>query len=284
MKTTILLLLITLSVIKLNAQNPDITGDTLLCPNSNGTAYVIDPVYDNYQWYYKYWFTTDDFIPIDGATDPVFVYDWFTYDQALLKVVVELNGQVYESDTLQIDSYAWLPIYYMAEMGEGVTYDPLTEIYTLEPGAVLPVSINNPPYDTLIQWYKDGNPIPGADTSSYVITSEGTYWATAAPSFCPNNSSTTFNIVVAIAVKVPVVDKGSLKIYPNPAAGSINLEVPGDKQFTGYSIIDLSGKVLRGGNVSGTHMNVSLNGLEKGHYLFRLDGINESATGTFIVN
>jgi hypothetical protein len=284
MKTTILLLLISLSVIKLNAQNPDITGDTLLCPNTNGTAYVIDPIYDSYQWFYKYWFTSDDFVPIEGATESVFVYDWYTYDQALLKVLVTLDGQTYESDTLQIDSWAWLPIFFMTELGPGVTFDPVTETYILEEGASFSATINNPPYDTLTQWYRNGDSIPGADSSTLVISAEGTYWATAAPSFCPNSSSTTLPINVTMAVGVPVVDKGILMVYPNPTAENITIQTPQGADYTEYFIMDLSGRVLMNGKVTGKSTVISLDGLTKGHYLLRMQGKESSASGAFVVN
>ena len=283
MKTTILLLLISLSFIKLNAQNPDITGDTMLCPNTNGTAYVIDPVYDTYQWFYKYWFTSDDFVPIEGTTESVFVYDWYTYDQALLKVLVTLDGQTYESDTLQIDSWAWLPIYFMTELGPGVTFDPLTETYILEEGASFSVTINNPPYDTLTQWYRNGDSIPGADSSTYVISAEGTYWATAAPSFCPNSISTTLPINATMAVGVPVVDRGILMIYPNPTAENITIQSPAGTEYDDYSITDLSGRILRTGKVNGKSMTISLDGFTKGHYLLRMSGKESSASGAFVV-
>lgn len=284
MKTTILLLLISLSFIKLNAQNPDITGDTMLCPNTNGTAYVIDPIYDTYQWFYKYWFTTDEFVPIEGATESVFVYDWYTYDQALLKVVVTLDGQTYESDTIQIDSYAWLPIYFITELGPGVTFDPLTETYILDEGASFSVTLNNPPYDTLIQWYRNGDTIPGADSSTLIISDDGTYWGTAAPSFCPNSSSTTLPIMVTMAVSVPVVDKGILMVYPNPSAENITIQTPAGADYNEYSIMDLSGRILMSGKVTGKSTVISLEGLSKGHYLLRMSGKESSASGAFVVN
>src|SRR5690606_6853911 len=107
-------------------------GDVMLCPDSNGTASVTSTtVYDTYQWYYKYWFTSDEFQAIDGADSATFTYDWDTYDQALLKVVTTLDGTTYESNTIQIDSYNWASLFLSYELGENVTFDSDTEVFTL---------------------------------------------------------------------------------------------------------------------------------------------------------
>jgi hypothetical protein len=70
---------------------------------------------------------SDDFVAIEGATESTFTYDWYTYDQALLKVIATLDGVDYESNIIQIDSWAWLPIYFMYELTPDVTFDPETE-------------------------------------------------------------------------------------------------------------------------------------------------------------
>src|SRR6478672_5674323 len=109
MKTILLFLFTGVFAISATAQAPTISGDTMLCPNTSGTASITtDMPYDSYQWYWRYWFTSDPFVAISGADAASFTYDWFTYDQAQLKVVVTLNGQTYESNVIQIDSYAWV--------------------------------------------------------------------------------------------------------------------------------------------------------------------------------
>src|SRR5690606_27447691 len=88
-------------------QSPVIAGDVVLCPNTARTATVTTGItYDSYQRYYKYWFLEDDFEAIEGATSDSFTYDWFTYEQAIVKVVVTLDGVTYESNSTQRDSYS----------------------------------------------------------------------------------------------------------------------------------------------------------------------------------
>jgi hypothetical protein len=283
MKTIFLLSVFLISITNLSAQtNPDIEGDTMLCPDTEGTAYVTNPVFDTYQWYFKYWFLPDEFMPIEGATESTFTYDWYTYDQALLKVIATLDGQPYESDTLQIDSYAWLPIFTMYELTEGVTFDPETETFILEEGAEFPVSINNPPYDTLIQWYRDGDSIEGATNATYVITDAGTYYATAAPSFCPGSISTTLPMVVTMAVDIPLIEPDVAGIYPNPASDELNIDLTGNTQFRNIIIMDLSGRIIMQSPVETGINKVAVQSLKSGIYLVKLKGDSVETTGRFI--
>ncbi len=283
MRTIILLPLLLISFLTLNAQtNPDIEGDTMLCPDTEGTAYVTNPVFDTYQWYFKYWFLQDDFVPIEGATGPTFTYDWFTYDQALLKVIATIGGQSFESDTLQIDSYAWLPIFTMYELGDGVTFDPETETFILDEGAEFPVSINNPPYDTLIQWYRDGDSIEGATNATYVIRDAGTYYATAAPSFCPGSISTSMPMVVTMAVDVPLIDPATASIYPNPAIDELNIDLPNNSTFKEFMILDLSGRIIMQKPIVSGVNKVAIDELNRGIYLIKLKGDSVQTTKRLI--
>src|SRR5690606_703582 len=194
MKTTLLFLFFT----TLSISQPVITGDLLLCPNGSGTATVTgSTVYDSYEWQYKYWFTSDPFVAIPGANGPSFTYDWDLYDQALLKVVVTLDGDTFESNTLQIDSHAWVGLPVGHEVGDNVTFDPNSEGFLLCDGTTFISELFNP-YTANIQWYKDGMPISGANSMQYEIASAGTYYVTAAPAFCPDNTSTSLPITVAI--------------------------------------------------------------------------------------
>lgn len=190
----LLLILLCLAPILTKAQAPTIEGDTMLCPYTDGTASITnDMEYDTYQWYSKYWFTSDDFEPIDGATGASFTYDWYTYDQSLFKVVVTLDGETYESNTITIDSYAWAGLIVMTETSDDVTFNPDQGYYICE-GSTITNTIQLP-YN-VVQWYKDGVAIEGATDPTYTITTAGTYHAVAAPDFCPNSTTNTLPIVV----------------------------------------------------------------------------------------
>ena len=57
MKSTLTLFIVFFNTLIALAQNdPVISGDIMLCPESNGNASITnDETYDSYQWYFKYW-------------------------------------------------------------------------------------------------------------------------------------------------------------------------------------------------------------------------------------
>jgi len=150
------------------AQPPVIEGDVMLCPYTNGTANVTNDVtYTTYQWYSKYWFTDDPFVAIPNATSASFTYDWMTYDQSLLKLVVTLNGVELESNQIQIDSYQWASLLVSTTTSGNVVRGEYP-IYLMCEGGTLTNTVLSP--YTNAQWYRDGVAIEGATNLSYTIT------------------------------------------------------------------------------------------------------------------
>jgi hypothetical protein len=250
MKKILLLLFFSCGLSILSAQNPQIQGDLMLCPWTNGTATVTDQAYDTYQWYYKYWFTSDPYVAISGATSDSFTYDWYTYDQALLKVVVTLGGETYESNEIQIDSYAWASLFIVNEMNSSVSVDGNNGNFLLCQGGSFNNTINSP-YNTNIQWYKDDVAIPGANDISYLITEPGSYYVEAAPDFCPNSSSSNQGMPMVVewdtncnlSIENPTLSN-AINMYPNPVTHTLLLDIHQNTTLESYTIIDNLGKVL----------------------------------------
>lgn len=61
-----------------------------------------------------------------------------------------------------------------------------------------------------------------------------------------------------------------LKIFPNPASESLNVELPGIKDELTYQIIDINGKVAKTGRLIPTVNIIPLNGLASGQYVLRI--------------
>lgn len=274
------------------AQAPQIEGDTMLCPWTNGTASVINQhEYDSYQWYSKFWFTDDEFVAIDGATEASFTYDWYTYDQSLFKVVVTLNGETYESNTIQIDSYAWAGLVVGAELNDNVTTDPENGNYVLCQGGSFTASIFMP-YSYGIQWYRDGEPIEGANQMSYTITGEGEYYVVAAPEFCPDSSSSneTLPIIVTLnqdcelSVDNPKMEEVSL--FPNPVQANLSVSFGGITGISSYRVLDATGKVILNNTFSSgeNSTTIDVSSLSAGFYFLQLQGENKSTVKRFIKN
>jgi len=290
MKRILLLLFCLGSLQTALAQNPTISGDTMLCPWTDGTATITNGVtYDSYQWYFKYWFLDDPYEAISGATSASFTYDWYTYDQALFKVVAIKNGVTYESNEIQIDSYNWVGFNVSYPIDEEtMTYNPDTEGFYLCEGAT--VLLSTDPFFVNIEWYKDGELIPGETGNTYLITGEGSYHAVGHPGVCPNNSNTTIgqpivvtaNTECSLGIENP--EFASIKLYPNPAKDFLNLELGNSSDFTSYSIIDVTGKVLGTQNISAQNTQIPLNHLSNVFYILKLEGEKFSTTKKFVKN
>lgn len=271
MKTTLSFLFLMLCLHSGFAQAPVISGDTMLCPWTDGTASIEGTqVYDSYTWYYKYWFLPDEYVAIPGANGPSFTYDWYTYDQSLFKVVVTLGGNTYESNTIQIDSYAWVGMVVSNETGDNITFDPETESFALCDGTTMAVEIFNP-YSANIQWFKNDDPIPGANSMVYQISGPGTYTVTAAPPFCPNSTSTSLPITVTmnpncnLNVGNPDALAG-LTLYPNPAKDNVTLNLP-NKAIESVTVYNMAGQLVYSEKANIQTVTVPLNGFASGVYV-----------------
>lgn len=291
MKKLLLLIFCLGSLQSALAQSPVISGDTMMCPWTDGTATVTNGVtYDSYQWFYKYWFLNDEYEAIPGANSASFTYDWFTYDQSLFKVVAVLNGVTYESNTIQIDSYNWIGFNVSYQIDEDtMTYNPDTWGFYLCQGATVLLSTDS--FFTNIEWYKDGELIEGETGNTYLITGPGSYHAVGHPSVCPGNSNTTVGqpIVVSanpdctLGIDNPELADG-IKLYPNPAKETITLNLANNSLFSSYSIIDISGKILTIQNLTDSTNVIDVSQLANGFYILKLDGDRISTTKKFIKN
>ncbi|MFN3754020.1 T9SS type A sorting domain-containing protein [Flavobacterium sp.] len=291
MKKALLLIFCLIGFGTVSAQAPQITGDLMLCPWTNGTATVTNQPFDTYQWYSKFWFTDDPYVAIDGATQSSFTYDWYTYDQSLFKVVATLNGVTYESNVIQIDSYNWVGFTVATEINEFVTIDQNNGNMLLCPGGSFTASIFMP-YDSGIQWYKNGEPISGANQMEYLITGPGIYHVVAAPSFCPDSSSNNEFLPIVVDEDVNCNlgtnpnTREDFAIYPNPTRETLFLNLEANAKFTKYHIVDASGKVLNESNlISGQNTAaINVSNLSDGFYFIQLQGENSSTVKRFVKN
>jgi hypothetical protein len=286
----ILLFTFLLAGMGVKAQAPTIAGDTMLCPWTDGTAGIVEnTAYDSYQWYFKYWFLEDDFQPIDGADGPSFTYDWYTYDQAVFKVVVTQGDNTFESNTIQIDSWAWSGMTVIGEMGdpENVFFNPDTQSFELCEGTTYPNTVNSP-YTANIQWYKDDVAIDGATSATYEIHEAGTYYVRASPAMCPDqeeNVGQSMPIVVTMRADCTMGTKnpaaGIVALYPNPVHDVLTLELLPDSNFSEYVVIDVTGKILLNGKIN-DFPAINVAALATGTYLLKLNGDGGQATKKFI--
>ena len=286
MKKKLLSLIFLLASIMGNAQTPQITGDTVLCPNSNGTAVVTgSQTYDTYTWYWKYWFTSDEFQVVAGVSEPTFTYDWYTYDQALIKVVVTLNGNTYESNTIQIDSYNWLPIYTGFEDSDNITVAPDSGNVHLCAGTSFELQVFDP-FNTNIRWYRDGQFISGANTMILQVTEAGTYYVIALPGICPDNVSSTQGTPTVVVIddncNLEIEDPAQLTevaFYPNPVSTAMHLHLT---QPSAISIFNVAGQKVFSGITHNIQHQIDVSMLESGCYYMMVESGFERRSVKFI--
>lgn len=274
--------------------DPVIAGDVMLCPDTDGTAFVADGLitYDSYQWYVSSFFTNDVFTALEGATSDTFTYDWYTYDQARFKLVTTLGDQTFESNIIQIDSYNWTPLYFTVglndEATEGVTEDGENQIFLLCPGGEITNTVPEL-FSENIQWFRNGEPIEGANQQVYVVTEPGTYHVVASPSMCTGSSNSTANNPLLVGLN-PDCTAGinnpdaanAFTIYPNPTNNLLNVNVAQNAGFQNYAVYDVTGKKLLDGKIGTSLTTINVEGLAAGSYIVKLTGGQANATKMFI--
>ncbi len=284
MKTKLFLLFF-FSILKMEAQAPIITSDNILmCPYTEGTAEITNPTgYDEIQWYYKYWFLDTPFEPIEGANDLTFTYDWYTYDQAQIKVIVVKGGEVLESNIITIDSYAWSSLFVMYEPTEDMIFNPDTETLSICEGETLTLSINSP--YTVVRWYKDNELLEDETGTSLVVSEAGVYFVEAAPGFCPESFSNGLPMAFEfrncnMGLEKPITN--DFKIYPNPVKSNLTISLNSVIPNTLFEIYDSLGKVLKSGTISELETNIFIEDLSNGIYFIKIKNNDNSNSQSFI--
>ena len=114
------------------------------------------------------------------------------------------------------------------------------------------------------QWYLDGNPIFGASSVTYDATSAGDY-TVAVNNGCVTMSST--QTLTAESTSISHLSEDQMKIYPNPFNSTTVLNA---NDTYNYSISDLTGKIVKSGNVFKGDNLFDLSRLNRGMYILRL--------------
>jgi hypothetical protein len=265
---------------------PVIEGETLLCPQGNGTAMVVSgPTYDTYQWQFKFSFETE-YTDVEGATGPSFTYDQYNYAVTDIRVKVTFEGQTYYSNALFIDSIVF------AGLLVNHNYNPALVSIEFETGYFLlcgeEAQITNTvgaPY-TIVQWYKDGEPVEGATDTAFVITEPGQYYVVAAPDTCPDFVETLPTFTVAYNPECTAglgdVNSAAFSLYPNPANSTLNLSLPQSTTLENYTIVDVTGKTLMNGTLTGSAPSINIEALATGSYIIKVTGQTTQATKLFV--
>ena len=181
------LLLLSLPALRATAQcalNPTVTpNNLLLCPNTQDT--IRTQAFDTYQWY-------KDNVLLPGATKRYYVVDAYEDSGSEFKVAVAQGSCQDTSANVLVDGRAYAGVTVGMRGGAtGYATDPtngttiLCDSTRLFARDTLYLEMRLP-YTTNVQWYRNGQLLPGATSTKLTVSEPGDYDAQGSPATCPN--------------------------------------------------------------------------------------------------
>lgn len=200
-------------------------SDTFLCPDEKAIL-SLDSVYDAYFW-------------SNSTTDSVLIIS----DSGIYSVRVEAaNGCFGRSDTVKVNLASEYPRPLITKNGDTLS---------LRSG-------------NGVQWFRNGDSIPGAESGVYIVDSFGDYYAIILEeSGCLSKSDTVSIVFNSVNTVSELVEK----IYPNPFKERLVLAVEGPSLL---SITDLSGRVIWQGVTEGGAIELKTRDWLPGMYLLQV--------------
>lgn len=163
-----------------------VPNEVILCPDES--AALSTQPYDAYQWY-------KDGSPISGATGQTLVVQQFADAGSLFTVAATLDNCTAQSAGVLVDGWMFLLPYVIHGGDEPISTGPFGEQYFCE-GQTMTLTLA-PGYTENITWTRNGETMLDEHDPTLVITTSGSYSASAAPTVCPNS-------VMSIGVEVDV--------------------------------------------------------------------------------
>ena len=254
-----------------NAQcefDPTITGEVILCPDTNSTLSTQE--YDEYQWYRR-GFSDTDATPIDGETSQTLQVN--NPEDVLFYFSVEatLDGCTEFSPEVLLDGWVFIPVtvastgdFTVGNNGQSIVCEGDTMYFTI-----------NSPYNTNITWYKDGNPIIGDTTPILTVTTSGEYTVTGAPDICPDYVQS-----LGLILEVDVIECGTtvdenhgveniVDVYPNPANNQ--LQVKSEEEIHNIHFYNSFGQKRYSENILSKQKTIDITDFEKGMYFMEIN-------------
>lgn len=132
------------------------------------------------------------------------------------------------------------------------------------------------------QWYKNDVAITGATNTTYTITDAGVYKVKVNNSGCISPFSAAVNYVIT---GFEVADEKMLKLYPNPTADELVINLNGfdvDK-LVNVAVVDLMGRTLNQSTaLGGEEISFKVSQYNAGHYLVLASQGNRKIVRSFI--
>lgn len=137
------------------------------------------------------------------------------------------------------------------------------------------------PIDTAYtyQWYMNDTVISGANSTAYTYTESGNYYVVV---ILPNGDSLQSNTITVVFDTLPPtsilnVNNSVATVYPNPASEEITLQLLDAKYNNSpYSIINVTGKTILTGMLTGKTTAIDVSTLNAGVYFIKIGVENPS--------
>jgi len=250
--------------------NPTITPtNIMLCPGASDTLWT--QVYDAYQW-----FRDGQILPGDTLRYRVVS----TVDAgSQFSVRARLNGCDELAPPVLVDGWLFLlPVVQTVGLRD-----------TLCLGRDTLTLILRPPYTTSIQWTLNGQPIPGANDDTFLVTNTGDYCVSGAPEICPGFVQTLGVILSYTFIQcgqgTGMAHDGILDditLYPNPCRDMLYIDLGKTyDRAVPWRIFDGAGR-----NVSRGHIDlgegIDIRHLSPGSYFVELNIPNRVSRHRFV--
>ncbi len=150
-----------------------------------------------------------------------------------------------------------------------LTLNPPVSVTTTLSGTTITATAT--PSANAFQWLDcaTGNPIAGANTSSFIATMNGTYAVIASnPNGCADTSACV--AVTTVGLDELMLNE-SISVYPNPVVDEL-YAVSNGSEIIGYSVMDANGRIVLAKTNSDhvTEIHLLLKGISEGTYILEV--------------
>ncbi|KJF41723.1 discoidin domain-containing protein [Draconibacterium sediminis] len=92
------------------------------------------------------------------------------------------------------------------------------------------------------------------------------------------------NIDAPVGVDDLTIQNDMIVVYPNPVKHQLNIRIDGNLKFDRWQIFDMSGRVIKSGNITEyiSQEQINVQELKTGHYLLRMSGVNGTVSKSII--
>lgn len=188
-----------------------------------------------------------------------------------------VNYPLSHTSTATTDTTKFFEVFVLDSNGCISTVSTLVEIFPPADPPVIALSGDTlwAEYSDSVKWYLDGQQLP---TNRNWITplGDGEFYVTSTDSFGCSVVSEVYDFRVTSVTEQSSADQ--LKLYPNPIYDQLNIDLPGEWQFT---LTDLTGKVVLKSHFK-ARTSISTAQLPNGMYLYSLSNGDQLLQGKLL--